>query len=244
MTRGAFVFVLLLFSLVSASLEYESEWEDMGRTDTESEIEVSFLLSLKMKNLAMLDHLTELLTTPGSPMFRKWKTMQELNEITRPDEQKTRELLSWLVEQNLKVKAFGNFIRVLGKTRDVETAFKVEYRSFRNNLDSNYPEIYRSLIRATIPAPFTSFIEIISGISEFPVPTRTNRAKVQKIIESDDVKFYYTVPQTLYNQYGMPNVSAVASSPKSSQGVAEFGKQYGIIPNDLTVRDLLLAGCV
>lgn len=235
MRTAAVLLITVCFAVIVSSSRNE-EWVEVGIPTADTE--VSFLLSLKMKNLHVLDRLTTSLTTPGSPSFRKWKSMQELNEITRPDQQETKKLLDWLSLRNLKGKHFGNFIRVTGPIRDIEESFDVAYLTFGNTWDTRSPNIHRSLTRPSIPAPFIGFIEIISGISDFPVPSKKNKVTTREISEDDDPKLYYMVPQTLYNQYQVPNVTAVASSPKSSQGVAEFGPKYGIVPSDLTVCTL------
>ena len=235
MMRGALVGGLLaLFVGVCLCLEYpEREWEQVGRSGEEEEL--SFTLSLQMEHLDVLDDLAARLTTPGSPEFRQWKTMEQLNEITKPDVERTQQLLQWLSRSNLAAESFGDFVKVSGAVSDIESAFLTEFFTYRNILRRGAPTIHRSIVHPTIPVEFRGFVLFITGISNFPYPSKPlyKRNAAAKGVDS-----YYIVPQTLRNQYSVPPTT-VATNVQSSQGVVEFGTVAGVSIPDLQASRVL-----
>lgn len=220
--------VAVLFVVgIAAALEYPwTEWEKVEKSPASQTL--SFTLALKLENLDVLDDLTVRLTTPGSPEFRQWKTMEELNKITQPDVRGVRRLLRWLKTHNLAGEDFSDFIKVTGTVADIEAAFNAEIYAYKNLLRKASPVvIHRSSVHPEIPSQFEGLVVFITGLSNFPYPSRPHFSRV-----ADSVDNYYVVPQTLRNQYSVPS-SYVASSPKSSQGLVEFGTQAGVSIPDL-----------
>lgn len=224
------LFAILFFRIISC-LEYPlNEWKQVERSAGDEE--VNFTLALKLNNLDVLDELTIRLTTPGSSEFRQWKTIHELNEITKPDPTGVSNILSWLKVNHLKGIHYGDFITVSGSVVDVEYAFKVEYYKFINIIHTFQPiTIHRSIHHPIIPEKFRDIIVFITGVSNFPYPTKKTSNR-KKTIDSS-VDDYYIVPQTLREQYSVP-ANYTATNPKSSQGVVEFGTFAGISQSDLS----------
>lgn len=221
----------VLFVLSVSALEYPwNEWELVG--EAPAHVKVEFTLALKLENLDVLDDLTERLTTPGSPEFRQWKTIEELNEITKPNQEKVNAVLSWLERNNLEGKNYGDFIKVYGAVEDVEIAFHAKYNAYKNILRKiSQVIIYRSSVHPTIPVEFRDIIVFITNVSNFPYPSRPRYAKVD-----DSVDSYYVIPDTLRAQYSVPSTYKATNS-KSSQGVAEFAAFAGISETDLQVSN-------
>src|SRR3990167_2725686 len=210
----------------------ESEWRQAERADVD--LTTSFTLALKLNNLDALDALAARISTPGSAEFRQWKTMEELNEITKPDVAKVLRLKFWLGLHSLKAADYGDFIKVTGKIRDVEAAFDTEYYVFENIIYTGDVTIVRSIRHPVIPEQFRELVVFITGVSNFPYPAEKRLERV-RVNRADDVGSYYVVPQTLRAQYAVPSTYSATNS-NSSQGVVEFGARAGISIPDLQVR--------
>jgi len=218
----AVVLSLFLCALVVAEFPW-TEWTEIGRTSPDAE--VKFTMALKLENLDVLNELSERLSTPGSPEYRQWKTIEELNEITRPNPARVAELLSYLRQFGLTGLDYSDFIEVHGRAADVEKAFSAEYHEYQYTyLDTLV--IHRSSVHPTIPVQFRDLVMFITGCSNFPHPRRAAPKRIA------DVGSYYMVPQTLQAQYSVDS-SYVASNPNTTQGVVEFAPIAGVSSTDL-----------
>merc|ERR1712137_157368 len=220
--------VAVLFVVgIAAALEYPwTEWEKVEKSPASQTL--SFTLALKLENLDVLDELTVRLTTPGSPEFRQWKTMEELNKITQPDVRGVQRLLRWLRTHNLAGEDFSDFVKVTGTVADIEAAFNAEIYAYKNLLrKASSVIIHRSATHPEIPRQFEGLVVFVTGLSNFPYPSRPHYKRV-----ADSVDNYYVVPQTLRGQYSVP-ADYVASNYLSSQGLVEFGTQAGVSIDDL-----------
>jgi subtilase family serine protease len=223
------VSVLLVALVAVAVSEYPlGEWEMIERSPAGQS--VTFTLALKLRNLDVLNELAERLTTPGSPEFRNWRTMEELNEITRPSTTQVRRLLRWLTASGLQTEDHCDFIAVKGSVAEVEAAFQVEFFEFQHVSRRDYQSIHRAVAHPIIPEAFHNLVSFATGITNLPYPSRPLRSR------SENVDKYYVVPQTLRAQYGVPS-DYVASNPASSQGLVEFGGSAGVSIPDLQVRE-------
>ena len=229
--------VAVLFVVgIAAALEYPwNEWEKVEKSPASQTL--SFTLALKLENLDVLDELTVRLTTPGSPEFRQWKTMEELNKITQPDVRGVQRLLRWLRTHNLAGEDFSDFIKVTGTVADIEAAFNAEIYAYKNLLrKASSVIIHRSATHPEIPRQFEGLVVFVTGLSNFPYPSRPHYKRV-----ADSVDNYYVVPQTLRGQYSVPP-AYVASNYLSSQGLVEFGTQAGVSIDDLQVSNCRTQG--
>ena len=219
-----------MFVLFAVASEYpEGEWLMIERSLGEKI--VTGTLALKLRNLDALDELAERLTTPGSPDFRDWRSMEELNEITRPSAVEVRRLLHWLSSFGLEAKDFSDFVSVKGPIAKLEAAFHVKYHAFQHV--SRKVTIHRAVSNPVIPKEFHNIVNFITGIANLPYPSSYLAGGSKNPVDD-----YYVVPETLRAQYGVPT-DYVATNPSSSQGVAGFGPFTGISFPDLKVRKLL-----
>jgi subtilase family serine protease len=228
MFSGRAVVVLLVLHTIVVLGHYPlSDWHQLDRALPQQSF--SFTLALKLENLDFLKELHYQLTTPGSPQYRQWKSVHELNAITQPNSQRVKQLVNWLLQNKLSPEDFGDFIKVSGMVQDVEQAFYVQIYDFQHKV---HPQriIQRATTAPTLPIEFSNIVEFHLGISNFPLESKNAKS----LKPERDVGMYYMIPRTLQEQYGVP-YNYVATNPKSSQAIVGYGGNDGVSTEDLQV---------
>ena len=218
------VFVLFCIFYVCSCFRIDSyplnEWKQIERSIPEETIE--FTISMKVENLEALNELTEKLTNIYSSQYRQWKTMAELNEIAHPNLEEKEKLKQHLENHYFEVEDLGDFLKIKGRVDNTEELFNVSLFKFQNIFFDDV-SINRCLETPIFPKPFQSLISFVTGIANFPHPTKSK----SKINVTSDTSDLYVVPTTLRDQYGV-SYYMVANNSKSSQGVVEFSSKIGV----------------
>lgn len=228
--------VLIFAALIALAFAgHPKTWTPVVRTQN-NEI-ISFNLALKQQNLEEFNQVFERITTPGSPEFRQYRTIQELTDIIAPPKMEQQRVLNYLKRHGCTGESFGDVIVAEGPAEAVEEIFGVEFYKFEHV--ELRVTVHRSSIYPTIPKTLSDIVTFVTGISTFPY----EKTKVQKtpinVATADTDK--WIVPQTIRSMYNIP-ANATGTFKTNSMAVVEFGAVAGISQDDLDTFNQLTDG--
>eukprot|EP01124_Arcella_intermedia_P013339 TRINITY_DN19765_c0_g1_i1.p1 TRINITY_DN19765_c0_g1~~TRINITY_DN19765_c0_g1_i1.p1 ORF type:complete len:601 (+),score=123.18 TRINITY_DN19765_c0_g1_i1:44-1846(+) len=199
--------------------------------------QLSFFIALPQQNLALLEEIYWDRTNPDSPNYQQWMSVEDLNEITATPGHVVGAVKKWLVSSGVEdMKFFGDSIEVTASVSVLRELFSTDFFVFSNNKGE---KLIRQWGELSIPSELVGHIEMIVGLSSFPIP----RSPYEKRINRRGIwdSFTYVVPGSVYNIYQIPP----SSRANTSQGVIEwegqsfdttdldtFGQQMGVDPLD------------
>jgi len=195
-------------------------WQLGGRAQPTRPIK--FLIALKQRNLDQLEDLFWAVSTPGNPEYRNFRSTQEINALIAPAPEEVKLVLNWLATNGVSaknVKHLGDALEVLATVELVEKlAHTTMYEYINTKTGKN---VVRVLGEWGIDAEVSNAIEMIEGLTEFPIPhyavhkTKTS-ASPQTLVS--------IVPESVNAIYKVP--SGTANTGNSSICVAEWEDQY------------------
>eukprot|EP01095_Lingulamoeba_sp_RSL-Kostka_P014296 TRINITY_DN618_c9_g1_i1.p1 TRINITY_DN618_c9_g1~~TRINITY_DN618_c9_g1_i1.p1 ORF type:complete len:625 (-),score=247.63 TRINITY_DN618_c9_g1_i1:139-1980(-) len=224
-------FVFCVYShekvLVRSRHNIPLEWNKNERVEVDRNVE--FTIALRQRNLDQLNAVYEDVTNPHSRNYRKWLTIEEVQQIVAPPVSEVKPVMKWLAEANIQFKLYGDFIKCSGAAADVEALFETELYYYTHKIGFG-ETVVRQFGSSFIPAELDDIIDMVTGLSEFvPAAAKLSRRAPRQTLDTLD---YYVVPQTIRELYNVSE-SLTATNPKSSQAVVEFGKRSGILFDDL-----------
>lgn len=231
MIKCLFVTLLLAFAFAN----YPKTWVPLSRTEPTEQI--SFTLALRHQNLDEFNAVFERITTPGSPEFRQYRTIEELTNIIAPPQHEQERVLKYLHNRGCTAESFGDVIVAEGPAETVESIFKVEFHKFQH-VDL-LVTIHRSSIYPTIPRVLSRTVTFVTGISTFPAERHPLQKNPIDAAMADTDK--WIVPQTIRNLYNIP-ANATGTFKTNSMAVVEFGAVAGISQTDLNQFNQLTGG--
>jgi tripeptidyl-peptidase-1 len=127
--------VLYLFGLIClvycSAISHYNGFEKLYKADSEENVEM--ILALKQRNLDLLDDLFWSVSDPQSDKYGKYRTLDEVNELTSPTDDSVSRVLSFIKSTGGQVDYMtrnGDFIQVSMRVADVEKAFSAEMHHF------------------------------------------------------------------------------------------------------------------
>eukprot|EP01095_Lingulamoeba_sp_RSL-Kostka_P008441 TRINITY_DN2823_c1_g1_i1.p1 TRINITY_DN2823_c1_g1~~TRINITY_DN2823_c1_g1_i1.p1 ORF type:complete len:709 (-),score=267.92 TRINITY_DN2823_c1_g1_i1:299-2425(-) len=188
MNKFTQLFVLLsFFALISC---YDKALWKLNKNymiDNNREVQVKF--ALKQNNLEYFSNLVEDIATPGSGMYGKYLSHDEIARIIAPSEGKVDSFISWLKMNgisDIKTVKTRDLIVVKMTIQQIKEIFNVELQSFKNKFNNKM--IHRTLesnVVDRLPAEFRSMIDLIHGINDFP-PLKNGHLKKLKEKQIND----------------------------------------------------------
>jgi len=213
---------------------WPTKWNPETKTPKDTIIE--FTLALQQQNIEEFDALFERLTTPGSPEFRQWRTIQELTDMIAPPKEDQDYVLNYLRNHGCTGTSYGDVIVAEGPAHAVEEIFSTEFFEFRHVAHSL--TVHRGIHYPTIPEELSPIVIFVTGISTFPYERpQLHRKPIQAAMADSDK---WIVPQTLRAMYNLPSTPSTAKA--NSQAVVEFGLVAGISTDDLQKFNQLTNG--
>jgi len=228
MNRIVFVAVLVLaaMSMASAKVMYSRQMAPTGWgrvAPAEESAPLTFILALKQQNLDVLESTFWAVSTPGSPQYREFMSIEDINAMVAPEDADIMRVVKWLSMNGIEhYTLLGDAIEV---TTDVKTGsklFSTEFHVFQHRSGKKVTKHWGAY---SVPEHLEDIVEMVAGISEFPILRENMRKPV-----APNQGIVGVVPQTIQQVYGTP-ANPTANS-KSSQSVIEFeGQSYS--PSDL-----------
>ncbi len=203
------------------------------------------IIYVPLRNVQLIYYYAQAVSTPGSPLYHKFLTPQQVQELFYPTQQ-FKEVESYLTSHGLRVlyTAADSIIVFGGTAKDVESALGVKIGMFSNGSLSYYAitsysgnalglvpyvsnvtaVIFRSPPLIHIVKPNLKGQQFVTSFTAYPLP--------------DVVKAYNVTPLYSMGYYGQ-NVSVgildFYGDPIITQALAYFDQVYGLPPANLTV---------
>lgn len=184
------------------------------------------LLSTKRKSDDVLNQSLSLLF----PNSQDFKTIDEITDLVSPKPEETALVMKWLRAAGVhhaNIKSFGDALDVQTTVRHASALFTTEFFTFTHSVTG--AQVVRQFGSYSVPSELKSLVEIVTGLSTFPIPHLT----IQRNASSND---YGVIPQTLNSLYKISQEHrtryAKVAGTATSQGVIEFEEQ-NFAPSDL-----------
>jgi len=202
-------------------------WHIVSRADVRHKIE--FTVALKQQQLDKLESKFWQIADPTHAEWRNFMTVEEINTLIAPKAEHMQHVQDWLSSNlpDATIDVAGDFIKVRSSAKHVEKLFDAEVHLFTH---TNGHMVARTMGKVSVPDDVFACIDLVSGISEFPMP-RSGGFKVPKP-DANTVKAAVSpavIPQSLMEMYSIP-----ASHQSSiTQSVAEFQSDSSYNKDDL-----------
>jgi tripeptidyl-peptidase-1 len=195
----------------------------------EMEERVVFQLALKQRNLDVLEKKFWEISDPKHAEYQNFMTPEEIATLVRSDETQRQRVLQWLQESGIgrmSIKDLGDSIKVTTTVRIASAMFGARFHGFHH---ADGRRLVRVMGEYSIPNSLVGIVELVSGLSTFPVPhLKVAKSKTQANPSNADLGI---VPQSLSQLYKVRPVKP-SSALNTSQGVIEFEGQ-SFSPDDL-----------
>jgi len=181
---------------------------------------VGFMIALKQRNLEALEALFWAVSTPGSPQYQQYQTIDQILELVAPEHSCHDAVVHWLRSHgHVDIRSTRDALEVTTTVEVASKLFETKFHVFRH---ADRKPIVRSWGPISMPSAVNQYVDLVEGLTGFPVPH--NGLKMSALNQAGDT--VAVVPQTLNTIYSIPAQTAGAH-PETSVGVIEFqGQSY------------------
>jgi len=206
---------------------YPSTW--MKTVPADKSQKLFFLIALKQRNLDVLEQSFWAISDPTSPEYRNFLTIDQIDSIVNPAESVVEEVVDWLTSNGVSdIEYWGDAIKVRATVEVCERVFSTQFHEFVHKESGK--KIVRQFGQFSVPHKVAEHIDLVSGLSEFPMPRFSVKRKSTQKRSVSQVQ-PAVCPQSIQNYYAVG--SASVSGSNTSVGVIEFEDQY-FAPSDLS----------
>jgi len=171
--------LLLVVAIANAKFYPELKWERNTNLYRVSHETMIFRVFLKQQNLDVLEQRVRDAANPNSPNYGQWLEIDDVTNIIAPTQDTRTAVENWIHQfhpESLKYHPNLDSIMVRMQVRNVEKMMGVKIEHYTHAVSGN--AILRSAVDPVIPAELAKHIDLITGISNFPVIKRRGAAAV------------------------------------------------------------------
>lgn len=177
----------------------------------ESDASFTFTLGLKQRNLEELERIFWAVATPGTKQYRNFMTEDEILDVITPPAEEREIVLNWLRDHGVvHIQDRRDNFKVTTTVAIAEKLFATKLYLFFNT--QRNVKMVRQLGPYSLPTGIRRYVDIVSGVSDFPLNAHRLRAVPNQQLA--------IVPASLSAQYSIP---AGSKAGNVNQGVIEFG---------------------
>lgn len=178
---------------------------------------LTFLIALKQQNLDVLEQKFWAVSSPDSPDYRNFMSIEEIASIVNPPSEHKQIVVDWLHRHAVDaIKDHGDALEVKASVKSIQKLFSTHMVQYHHSESGR--TIVRHFGKLSVPAPVSNYIDLVSGLTEFPVKKMLlKRVKAPQDLVS-------IAPQSVNVFYSIPSGTYVTKN--SSAGVIEFEDQY------------------
>jgi len=228
--RAVVAFLVLALAVANANVLFTRNVVPKGWTRgpiARPDSVIEFTIALKQNNLEQLESTLYDVSDPDSSNYQNFMTIDEIKNIVNPSKDDHDYVLNFLVRNGIAHKS----ILSLGDALRVKTTVEIASKIFDCVFNEFKSEAGKIIVRVwgkySAPQEIAHHIDMVTGLSAFPIPHLRNHARATP--SNDDPM---VVPQTIHLIYQIP-VEKPANATTTSQGVIEFDGQ-NFAPADLT----------
>lgn len=210
--------------VVVEKLIERNDWKVVERASPYMTHELTF--AIKQLRLKELEETLMAVSTPGSPTFRKYKTWDEVHQMTA-NPTGEREVAEWLVAEGaqiVKSHKYGHYMRA---SANISTWERILTTTFSHKVSVDGEQTMRASKDVSVPAELAKHVDGIFGAAQMPIPQPAKKMTL-KANTSGSASNGIT-PALLKSFY---NVGSATGSGLVSQAVFESLGQYWS-PSDL-----------
>lgn len=190
---------------------------------TSAKVDSKALLSLRIalfpRDGKKLENSLLEIATPGSRRFRKYLKKDEISQIVGRDDAELNELKAYFAKHGMKVTSVHphrDWIFVEAPVSSIESVFKCQLGHFEHKVAE------KTRIAAvngySVPAEISHLVNFVAGMNTFSY-SRWVTAETKTELKGATAP---VTPQTIYDNYGVPNTGSHGSR-LGSNAVVEFG---------------------
>jgi len=184
---------------------------------------------LQQRNLDLLDAEFVKLTTPGSPEWRHWKSIEEVKEITAPTKAEKLAVRLWLASAGIEeIEDMVDAFRITGTVAQISKLLETTFYDFEHIATNTV--VSRQLGSISIPAKLRNIVQFMTGVSEFPFAARKFSYSKPSLDQAQDKVVPYVIDQL----YDIPFEDKSSVTQRSSVGVIEYQGDNSFDQSDLT----------
>jgi Pro-kumamolisin, activation domain len=197
-------------------------WQWVGAAPRDGLVHLT--LMLKQRNMDELDSIFWAVSTPSSPRYGQYLTMDELVDLIAPEQDAVETVLAWLRIHGISEWTMPLTRDLITFSADVATAEKLLECKFWSFHYDNRVTAISSYGAYSVPEHIARHVAVVAGVTGFPLITR---AQYEEIVEdSSRAAPNPTIgPANLRSAYGVPT-GLVGTNKTNSFAVAEFQGQF------------------
>lgn len=210
--------------VISSRSVFPKAWNQVSRADGHHNVE--FTVGVKQTNLHQLEERFWSVSDPSSPEWQNFMALDEIDSLIAPKSDDKEAVRSWLSElPGAVVTDRGDSFKVRAAVKGVEHLFDTELHLFSHDYGHL---IARAVGDVSIPAQVSEAIDIVSGLTDFPMrgPKNLHRDTIAQSAAAAPV----VIPESLKGMYSVP---AGLAATGVSQSVAEFQDDQSYNKQDL-----------
>jgi subtilase family serine protease len=163
--------------------------------------------AVRQNNLDYLRNQLSERSTPGSPMFQQWFSLDEVRSLTMNNEA-TNKVLEWLLQRGAKItwsSKYGEYIRASAPISVWESAMSTKFFTFHDSQSHPMgPRIVHRAEQYSLPEELAAHVHAVFGTCQSPPLTHRSsilQAQSRKKAQSSSVtpsflSQYYSIPIT------------------------------------------------
>jgi subtilase family serine protease len=207
-------------------------------TPAEPHMRVEFTLALKQRNLDILEKWFNEVSDPKHHNYQEYKSIDEIASLVAPTEKDQKSVMHWLHAHGIhakNIKSFGDAIDVTATVKQAEKLFSTKFFNYHHIQTG--ASVVRQFGSYSVPVHLRHIIEMVTGISSFPVPhlkgARVDAANDYGVVPQS-IDALYSISQEARKMYSKARAVKSSTVPFTSQGVIEFqGEDFA--PSDLAL---------
>jgi len=194
---------------------------------------VSFTLALKQRNLDILDKWFWEVSDPKHANYQQFKSVDEIRDLVSPKKSDVKKVKAWLaaagVHTHHNIKDFGDAIEVDTTVKHAEQLFGTKF--YRYTHGRTGARVVRQFGAYSVPSNIRHLIDMVAGISTFPVPHLIVNRNLTAPVSND----YGVVPQTIDQLYQISQSSRKLYG-KAQARVRQHNGKMATVPTQSVVE--------
>ncbi|EPY80488.1 tripeptidyl-peptidase 1 precursor [Camelus ferus] len=200
-------------------------WVSLGRADPEEELSLTF--ALRQQNLDRLSKLVQAVSDPGSPLYGKYLTLEDVAELVRPSPLTLHTVQKWLLAagaRNCQSVTTQDFLTCWLSVRQAELLLSgAEFHRYVGGPAETHA--VRSPRPYQLPKALVSHVDFVGGLHRFP-PTSTLRQRSEPQVPGTVGLHLGVTPSVIRERYNLTAQDVGSGTTNNSQACAQFLEQY------------------
>eukprot|EP00698_Gefionella_okellyi_P021022 TRINITY_DN6700_c0_g1_i1.p1 TRINITY_DN6700_c0_g1~~TRINITY_DN6700_c0_g1_i1.p1 ORF type:complete len:615 (-),score=127.44 TRINITY_DN6700_c0_g1_i1:91-1935(-) len=199
-------------------------WERLSEASGTLEMQLTF--AVKQQNVDKLEAVLLDISDPASSNYGEWRTRDQIMAIIEPKQEHKMLVEKWIsMFPDSQFIDLGDAYRVATTVETVELMFQTKIFMYEHS--TTQMQVARHFGSFSMPAELSEAIELITGVSDFPVHRQSKR---RPVAAGDGA---YVIPWTVKMLYNVP-FTWTYTAAGASQNAVEFVNYGAFLDSDLS----------